>query len=108
VRNPPVAAGLASAARQRTVSVAGLASAARLHAASAADIPLRARFAARPLPPVRPCPCQSVLARLALYRGQHSPARGLRSTPHSPHAFMRRVSVLSQRAVGVSTTFVYP
>jgi hypothetical protein len=62
-------------------------------------------------PPVRPCPCRSVLAWLTLRRGQHSPARapcGLRSTPHSPRAFVRRVSAPSQRAVGVSTTFVYP
>jgi hypothetical protein len=62
-------------------------------------------------PPVRPCPCRSVLAWLTLRRDQHSPARaprGLRSTPHSPRAFVRCVSAPSQRAVGVSITFVYP
>jgi hypothetical protein len=73
-------------------------------------IPTRAVRRPAP-PPVRPCPCRSVLARLALSRNQHSPARapcGLRSIPHNPYAFVRHVSVPSQRVVGVSTTFVYP
>jgi hypothetical protein len=60
--------------------------------------------------PRREASSSSLAPLLFVSCGQRIPVRaprGLRSTPHSSRAFVRRVSASSQRVVGVSTTFVY-